>query len=374
MERRLWREFNLFLILCVLALLAISMVSVYSATLSAVTAFGTPLRVLFPRHIINIIVGLITMVAMLLLDYRLLSSLARPMYLGTVGVLAVVLFIGRISEGAQSWIELGTRTFQPSEFAKLLTIIVLAAYWSHFEDRRERWFVQAGGLLLTGVPLLLVLMQPDFGTAMVFGTIWLVMAWGSGIRWQHLTLILMLCFPLILLGWHYVLDDEQKSRLLIFYWLMVDPTQVDANDGYNIIQSLNAIGSGGIFGAGLTRGLLSQGNYIPVQYSDFIFAVIAEEMGFVGGVVLLMFQILLLWLTLSIANRARDLFGRLIAIGIFGMLLCHVLVNIGMNMSMMPVTGIPLPLISYGGSFTIMILMAVGLLESIAMRWRKIMF
>lgn len=374
MDQRLWREFNFFLLFCVLALLSISLVSVYSATLNAVTGYGTFLNILFPRHVINILVGLVVMVAVMSLDYRLLSSLARPIYIGMVVILVIVHGIGKISEGAQSWIEVGTRTFQPSEFAKLLTIIVLAAYWSHFEDKRGRWSVQLGGLVLVGIPLVLVLMQPDFGTAMVFGLIWLTMAWDAGIRWQQLLILLLLAIPVGFISWQYLLDPYQRTRLLIFYWMLVDPSRVDPNDGYNIIQSLNAIAAGGLFGAGLTRGLLSQGNYIPVQYSDFIFAVISEELGFIGGIVLLTFQALLLWLTLSIAERARDTFGRLIAVGIFGMMLCHVLVNVGMTMSMMPVTGIPLPLISYGGSFTIMILAAIGLLESIAMRWRKITF
>lgn len=372
-EGRLWRDFNFFLFGCVLVLLSISILSVYSATLNAMSV-GIPLNILFPRHVINIGIGLASMVIMTLFDYRLLSGLAIPLYLGIVVLLALVLIFGQITSGAQSWLMVGTRTFQPSEFSKFLVIIVLASYLSRFEHGRDRWSVQAGGLALIGIPMLLVLFQPDLGTAMVFGFIWLVMAWDAGMRWQQLLLIVLCSLPFIAVGWQYVLSEEQKARLLTFYWLFVDPDNVDPNEGYNIIQSLNAIGAGGVFGAGLTRGLLSQGNYIPVQHSDFIFAVIGEEMGFVGGMILLVIQGLLLWLTLSIAERARDLFGRFIAIGIFGMILSHVLVNIGVTMSILPVTGIPLPFVSYGGTFTVMMLMAVGLLESIAMRWRKIVF
>lgn len=374
MEGRLWREYNFFLFGCVLVLLIISMLSVYSATLNAVTAYGMPMKVLFPRHIGNIIVGLVFMVLVSALDYRLISGLAIPIYLGTLVILAVVLFAGEITSGAQSWITIGTRTIQPSELCKLLVIISLAAYWSQFEDRQESWLVQTGAMVLIGVPTLLVLAQPDLGTAAVFGAIWLAMAWGSGIRWQHLLLIFVVALPLIFVGWEYVLNTEQRARLLTFYWLMTDPSEVDPNEGYNIMQSLNAIGSGGWFGTGLTKGLLSQGNYIPVQYSDFIFAVIGEEMGFVGGTVMLILHGVLLWLTLSIADRARDMFGYLIALGIFGLVLAHVVINVGVTLSIMPVTGIPLPFISYGGSFTITMLIAVGLLQSIAMRWRKIAF
>lgn len=373
-EQRIWRDFNFFLVVCVLVLLSISLISVYSATLTAVTANGTPLHILFPRHIINILLGLAAMVVVVFLDYRLLSAFAAPLYLGSIIVLAGVLVLGEMTGGAQSWLLVGTRTFQPSEFSKLLIIIVLAAYWSHFDDQRSQWTIQAGSLLLVGIPFLLVMLQPDFGTALVFLAIWVVMAWDSGIRWQYLLLVGTLALPLAVVGWQHVLTEEQRARLLTFYWLIVDPTKVDPNEGYNIIQSLGAIEAGGLLGTGLTHGVHSQGNYVPVQYSDFIFSVIAEEMGFVGGTMLLLLHGLFLWLTLSIAHRARDTFGRLIAIGIFGMVLAHVLVNVGVTMSIMPVTGIPLPFISYGGSFTIIVLVAVGLLESIAMRWRKIAF
>ncbi len=372
-EHRLWRDFNYLLLLCVLVLLGISLFSVYSATLRTVT-YGNPMHVLFPRHIKNILIGLGVMVVMLLLNYRALCGLAVPIYTGMLALLGAVLLLGEITSGAQSWINLGSRTVQPSEFCKLLIIIVLASYWEAFEDRSDHWLVQFGSLLIVGGPLVFILLQPDIGTAMIFGAIWLTMAWAAGIRWQQLALIGLLALPLVLLGWQYVLSEEQKSRLLTFYWLMVNPARVDPTDGYNIIQSLNAISSGGLLGTGLTRGLLSQGNYIPVQYSDFIFAVIGEELGFVGGTILLTLMGVLLWLTLSIAARAREMSGHLIAVGIFGMFLAHIAVNVGVTMSIMPVTGIPLPFISYGGSFTITILAAVGLLESVAMRWRKIVF
>ncbi|MBC8075076.1 MAG: rod shape-determining protein RodA [Chloroflexales bacterium] len=369
MQSRLWREYNYVLMGCVVVLLIFGAVMVYSATLS-----NGPLRVLFSRHLLNIAIGIAAMAALTLLDYRHLSAFGKPFYLATVGVLAVVLVVGRISEGAQSWIELGTRTFQPSEPAKLVMIVVLAAFFARFHDHAGDLRVQLGALFLIAVPALLVLVQPDFGTTLVFGAIWLAMAWTAGLKWYHLLLLLLLAVPLCYLGWQRVLDAEQKSRLLTFYYLLTDPSLVNADEGYNIIQSLSAIGSGGTVGTGLGRGLLSQGSYIPVQYSDFIFAVVGEEMGFVGGVVLLLFQGLLLWLIISVAARARDVFGRLLVAGICGMLLCHLLVNVGMNMSIMPVTGIPLPLISYGGSFTITTLAAVGLIQSVAMRWRRISF
>lgn len=374
MDIRLWREYNFFVLGCVAALLFISILSVYSATLNAMTANGTPLSILFPRHLLNILIGLVGMVLIAALDYRILSGVVVPLYIGTIVLLAVVLVAGKISSGAQSWVSIGTRTVQPSEVAKLVVILVLASYWSYFEGQRDNWLVQIGSLILTGIPLAFILIQPDLGTALIFGLVWLIMAIGSGAPRSFLITIVLLAIPFLFVGWIYVLDDYQRTRLLTFYFLITDPAEVDPNEGYNIIQSLNAISSGGLMGTGLTRGLLSQGNYIPVQYSDFIFAVVGEEMGFFGGVMLILLEGLLLWLTLSVAERARDTFGHLIALGIFALIFVHVMVNIGVTMSILPVTGLPLPFISYGGSFTIMMLVAIGLLQSVAMRWRKIVF
>jgi rod shape determining protein RodA len=323
----------------------------------------------------SVLVGVVVMATAMFFDYRLLSSLVRPLYVVTIVLLGIVLLVGDSREGAQSWFALGNRTLQPSEPAKLLLVVVLAAYFARFEDKRETWVVQTGGLVLAGIPLLMVLVQPDLGTATVFAIIWLVMAWSAGIRWPYLLLLVLLATLVFYIGWtEEVLSKEQKVRLTTFYWLMVDPSKVDRDEGYNITQALTAIGSGGLFGTGLTQGVMTQGSHVPVQHSDFILSVIGEELGFVGGVVLLLFQALLLWITLTIASRARDTFGRLIAVGVFGLFFSHLLVNGGMAMGLMPVTGLPMPFISAGGTFTITMLAAIGLLQSVAMRWRKISF
>jgi rod shape determining protein RodA len=376
MEARRWREYNWQLLACVVALLIIGVLAVHSATLTAVTENGAPLRTIFPRQIVYIGVGLAAMTAVTFIDYQLLSPLARPLYIGVVGLLALVLGVGQISEGAQSWIAIGERTFQPSELGKLALILALASFYQRYEERRERWAVQLGALLIAGAPMLLVLVQPDLGTTIVFGTIWLAIAWGSGIRLAQIVALVALSVPALALAWtsDALLDDYQKTRLTTFYYLLTDQTKVDFNAGYNVIQALSAIGTGGWTGAGLTRGLFSQGNYVPVQHTDFIFAVVGEELGFVGGVVLITFQAALLWQALSIASQARDAFGRLIALGVFGMLLSHTLINIGMNLSLLPVTGLPLPLISAGGTFMITTLIAIGLLQSVALRRRRLVF
>ncbi|MEF3274340.1 MAG: rod shape-determining protein RodA [Chloroflexus sp.] len=374
MDLRRWRYLDWAVMGSVAVLLFIGGLALHSATLNAVAGNGLPLRPVFERQLIYIFVGLAVMLTMMLFDYRLLASLARPLYIGTVILLAAVLVIGRVSEGARSWIAIGERTFQPAELSKLVLILALAAYWQHFADRGGSWLVQAGGLLITAVPMALVFVQPDLGTALVLASIWLTIAWCGGMRPAQLILLVVSFGPLAWLAWHYVLDTYQQVRLSTFYYLLTNPAAVDFNAAYNVIQSLNAISAGGLTGAGLTRGLFSQGNYVPVQHTDFIFAVIGEELGFIGGVVLIVFLAILLWQTLTIAGRARDQFGRLIAAGIFGMFFSHTVINLGMNMSLLPVTGLPLPFVSAGGSFMMITLAGIGLLQSVQLRHRQIAF
>jgi rod shape determining protein RodA len=362
------RDYNYFLLGCVIVLTGFSLAMVYSATLHVASTHGY-----FSRHLVNLIVGAVAMLLLTALDYHALRAWAAPLYLGTVALLAAVLVLGKIALGAQSWLNLGLRTFQPSEPAKLLVIVALAAYWTRYEENGGALKVQLGGLLLAGIPIALVFIQPDFGTAMVFATAWLMIAWTAGLRWWQLLLMLIAAIPIGYYGWYHVLQQYQRDRLLIF----MDPLYYDPkleHGAWNIIQSLTAIGSGGLTGHGWTHGLLSQNNFLPVQYSDFIFAVTGEELGFLGATVLLLFEALLIWQALAVAGVARDSFGRLIAVGVAAMFMCHLLVNVGMNMSIMPITGIPLPFISYGGSFTLTTLAAIGLLQSVALRRRRIVF
>ncbi len=374
METRRWRDLDWAIVGSVAVLLVIGGMALHSATLNAVAGNGLPLRPVFDRQLIYITVGLVVMVMMMLFDYRLLSSLARPLYIGMVLLLAAVLVIGRVSEGARSWIAIGERTFQPSELSKLILIVALAAYWQRYADRGGSWLAQLGSLLIAAVPMALVFVQPDLGTALVMASIWLVMAWGAGMRLSQLVFLFIMAVPLGWVAWHYVLDTYQQVRLSTFYYLLTNPAAVDFNAAYNVIQSLNAISSGGLTGAGLTRGLFSQGNYVPVQHTDFIFAVVGEELGFIGGLVLIIFLAILLWQTLTVAGKARDQFGRMIALGMFGMLFSHTVINLGMNMSLLPVTGLPLPFVSAGGSFMVMTLAGIGLLQSVQLRHRQIAF
>ena len=368
---RTWRDFNFFLLGCVLVLTGFSLALVYSSTNNGVyIGEGTYVYGYFSRHVANLVVGAVAMVVFTVIDYHMLQAWAWPLYITALVLLAMVLLRGSVRGGAQSWLEFGVRSLQPSEIAKLLIVIALAAFWSRNEERAGTWQSQMGGLILAGIPLLLVFIQPDFGTAFVMAVVWAAMAWTAGIRVWQIVLLLLFILPIGFLGWSSVLDDEQKNRLLVF----VDPKKYDPTgrgDSWNILKSLEAIGGGGMTGQGWLGGPFTQSLTLPVAYTDFIFAAAGEELGFVGGSLLILFECLLLWQGITVALTARDSFGRLLAVGITAVFFCHILVNIGMTMSIMPVTGIPLPFVSYGGSFTLITFAAIGLLQSVALRRRK---
>ncbi len=363
-----WRDYNFILLAALVGLTTFSLAMVYSATLHDPMTVGY-----FSRHLVNLLIGIAVMVGITFLDYHTFQSWTFPMYIISVVVLATVLVYGNVRGGAQSWIDFGLRTVQPSEPIKLVIIMVLAGFWASQERFSSQWRPFIGSVLLLSVPLFLVFIQPDFGTALVFGTVWILMTLVAGMTITQFGALLGVAAPVFYFGWTYILAPYQRTRLLIF----LDPMKYDPelkSGAWNIIQSLTAIGSGGFNGQGWTQGVMSQGNYLPVQYSDFIFAITGEELGFVGTGVMLVLLGVLIWQALDIAANSRDLLGRLMATGIAAMFLCHVLVNAGMNMSIMPITGIPLPFVSYGGSFTVTSFAAVGLLQSIALWRRRIHF
>jgi rod shape determining protein RodA len=283
--------------------------------------------------------------------------------------LIAVKIIGHSALGATRWINLGFFQFQPSEFAKIILIIVLAKYFSDHYDQmdRPRYLLISLGYAL--VPIALVLTQPDLGTALVLGVIWLVMAVVSRVRLVHLGAMVLAglaAIPLVVPH----LKPYQRARIETF----LNPTADPLHSGYNVVQSTIAVGSGQVFGRGLAAGSQSQLNFLPSQHTDFIFAVLGEKMGFIGGMLVILLFTALLLRAIVIAARASDRFGLLLATGVTAMLLFHVFVNIGMNIGLLPVTGIPLPFISYGGTSLLVSMLALGLLESVAVRRRKIQF
>lgn len=297
-------------------------------------------------------------------DYRVFRRTAGVLYFAMVISLLAVKFIGSSALGAQRWIDLGIFQFQPSEFSKIVMVIVLAKIFADNQKdiSSRRTFLRS--VAYTAVPILLVASQPDLGTAMVIGATWLGMAIAAGVpkRFFAATFGAMAAaFPIM---WLFVFRDYQKNRVLTF----INPANDPLGAGYNVKQAQIAVGSGGLWGRALGQGTQSQLNFLPVQHTDFIFAVLAEELGFVGALFLLALLGVVAFRALQIARGAKDFFGYMLAIGIMTIIVFQTMINVGMNIGIMPVTGIPLPFVSYGGTSILMILFAVGILQSVATR------
>ncbi|CAA9456669.1 MAG: Rod shape-determining protein RodA [uncultured Rubrobacteraceae bacterium] len=314
---------------------------------------------------LGFVVGLVGAVPLALIDYRRLKKYLPAIYGLTLLMLLAVTISGISAKGAQRWIDIGPVQVQPSEFAKLLIVVVLAGYFSEHRAGDTKNFIKSLGIL--GVPALLVFAQPDLGTALVFGAVFFTMAFIGGARLRQIGLLAIsgvVLFALALkLG---ILKEYQVARLTAF----LDPTGA-TSESYQVSQSMTAIGSGGLTGKGLDGMTLANLGFLPEDHTDFIFSNLAEKTGFVGGLLLLGLFFVLVWRMLHVATVSRDRFGVLIAVGVATIFLFHIFVNIGMTMGIMPVTGIPLPFISYGRSSLVVSVISLGLLQSIAMRSKE---
>jgi rod shape determining protein RodA len=292
-------------------------------------------------------------------EYRFLKQtrVVILIYSVLLGILSLLFVLGKVSKGAQSWFHLGGFSFQPSDLMKLALIIVLAKYFSrrHIEIANIRHIIVSG--IYAFIPFVLVVLQPDFGSAMVLFAIWLGMVLVSGISKKHLFAVFGIGAVTFLLAWNFAFKPYQKARIVNF----IDPLQDIRGTGYNAYQSTIAVGSGGLFGKGIGYGTQSRLNFLPEYKTDFIFAAYAEEWGFVGAVLLLLFYFLILYKLASYALVADSTFEALFTYGVMIWLLTHIIINIGMNIGIMPVTGIPLPLMSYGGSHLLSECLALGM-------------
>ena len=302
-------------------------------------------------------------------DYKMLQRYGNRLYVFNIIMLLAVMFLGHSALGAQRWIQLGPITLQPSEFSKIIMIVSLAAMLEDKIGKLNNLHDLLPVAAYVGLPFLLVMKQPDLGTSLVFMAIFLGMIFASGVNLRLLGSIFaagIACMPIL---WHF-LKDYQKMRIMVF----MDPNVDPLGSGYHIIQSKIAIGSGMLFGKGLFGGTQSQLNFLPENHTDFIFAVVGEELGFIGAAFLLVLYLIVLWRGVKIARDASDTFGMLLAVGITSMLAFHVLVNVGMTTGIMPVTGIPLPFMSYGVSALTTNMMSLGLLLSIYRRQQTMIF
>jgi rod shape determining protein RodA len=349
------------------ALIGFGVAMIYSATYG--TEPGASLDPHVTRQIAYACIGILGLIVLVGLDYRLLANLAVPLYVLGVLALALVLVLGRLDYGARRWIDLGFFQLQPSEPAKLLVAIALARYFAVNRERVHKFTTLIISLALAVLPFGLTLVEPDLGTASVFLAIWFVMAYTAGIRWRHIAILAGAVGAAIPLVWGF-LPSYMRSRVTIF----LDPYSRPLDEGYNVIQAQISVGSGGLFGRGFLSGTQSQLHFLRVQYADFIFSVLAEELGFIGAIGLFALFAILMLRGLRSAYVASEPFGRLLAVGIVGMVLYQLFINIGMNISVLPVVGVPLPFISFGGSSLITFMAAIGILESITMRHRKFQF
>lgn len=302
-------------------------------------------------------------------DYKMLQGYGNKLYLFNLVMLVAVMLVGQSALGAQRWISLGPISIQPSEFSKLIMIISLATMLEKRVGELNTLHDLLPVAAYVGVPFLLVLKQPDLGTSLVFMAIFFGMVFVCGINLRLLGGIFGAGIAMMPILWHF-LKDYQKMRIMVF----MDPNVDPLGSGYHIIQSKIAIGSGMLFGKGLFQGTQSQLNFLPENHTDFIFAVVGEELGFVGAAILLLLYLIVLWRGICIARDASDMFGRLLAVGITSMLAFHVLVNVGMTLGIMPVTGIPLPFMSYGVSSLTTNILSVAILLNIQLRKQKLLF
>lgn len=315
------------------------------------------------NQFLGVLGGSAVALGLVIFDYRALQRYVWWLYGAALFSLVAVLIFGVVGGGAQSWINVGPLQVQPSELVKLIVVLALATYLSRNAAGNLRVFV--GSLGVVALPTLLILLQPDLGTALVFGAIFVIVTFTAGARlWQLLGLGAAgagLAYVAVRFG---ILREYQISRLTSF----INPESVSGDVGYQVLQSQNAIGSGGITGKGLDAATLANLGFLPEEQTDFIFSNVAERLGFVGGILVLALFFVLIWRILRIAGGARDRFGVLLAVGIGTIFLFHVVVNVGMTMGIMPVTGIPLPFISYGRSSLVVSLISLGILQSIAAR------
>ncbi len=415
---RLLKNSDPILWICSGLLILIGFLSIYSATfamLSKKAAIITTMSIdpfmFLKRHFFTFFLGSIALSFFAYMDYSRLKDLGKWFYAVTIISLLVVLFLGYESSGAQRWLSVAGFTFQPSELAKLVLIMVIAIY-ININSGIKNFSDLVPLSIIAGLPFLLIFKQPDLGTSLVFIAIMFgMMLWANESSVVLLFLltplisiilspILLLWIPYLIivsllvyffrfttrdsilifgvnllsgaflpLVWHF-LKDYQRQRLLIFMNPFSDPY----GSGYHTIQSQIAIGAGGLFGRGYLSGTQTQLQFIPEQWTDFIFSMIGEEFGFIGSMLVIILFTVLIWRAVEIAINAGDFFGSLLAGGIAIMFLFHVAVNIGMTLGIAPVVGIPLPLISYGGTSLIMNMSAIGILQSISMRRVKVFF
>jgi len=388
-----WRHFDWLLLFVVLVLCGVSVAMIYSATHNS-----PDLTDYWLLQVNFIAIGLVALFVVAMFDYRQLSLLAVPSFILFIILLVAVYFLGDAQgSGSQSWISISGRLVQPTEAGKFMIIIFLSWYLSWFRDSMHKFPYLVMALVLLFTPLILVYIQPDFGMTITYAFLGGALILVSGVRYRHLAILAataLLVVPLLastLQGYMlariciFLPTDETTGQISApilgflrsaFDSLPSECVQPEANTAasYNVDQALIAVGNGGWTGLGWTQGTQNQLHFLRVRHTDFIFSVIAEELGMIGAALILLLLLFVVWRVLRIADQAPDQFGKLLATGVAALIFFQVLINVGFNLRLMPVTGLTLPFISAGGSSLVSMMFAIGLAESVAMRHRKLDF
>ncbi len=359
----IWRRFDYVLFGAVILLIIIGLLMIGSATRDAI---DPDLISRVPDQTFYAFVGMILMLMLASVDYRMLGGIHTWLYLALLGLLILVILLGTVGDlGTQRWINLGIRV-QPSELGKVIIIITLGHHLSTRYKKMDSLWTLAGSLLHVAIPAGLVFVQPDLGTTIVFFVIWGTLVWAAGLRLRHIALMLLImaiAFPIAFTQ----LEDYQKSRITTF----INP-EADPDAQFNINQALTSIGSGGVIGKGYANGSQSQLRFLRVRHTDFIFSVISEEFGMVGGLTVMTLIGLVILRILRGARLAVDPLGSLICYGVASIIFFQTVISIGMNLNLLPVTGLTLPFISSGGTSLMSILLGIGMAESVIMRRRRV--
>lgn len=361
-ERRLFQNFDWLLILAVSMLVLLGIVLINNTTAAVEGIFDTSnlLQDFTFRQILYAVAGFFALFVLSLLDYRIFAGLQWVFYLVLMALLAIVFTLGQITLGAQRWIPLGPFQLQPSEVGKLLLVLVLAKFLADNSKQMDRWRTLAVSFGIVLLPAIMTYLQPDLGTSLIFLFLWGVMVLAAGLSWKQL-MILAVVLAILLPVVYLTLQPYQRDRITTF----LNPTSDPLGAGYNVNQARIAIGSGQVLGRGIGSGTQSQLQFLRIRHTDFIFSVVGEELGFFGSVFFFALYAFVLIRMLRAAQVSRSTFGRLTAVGFASSLFFQAFVNLGMNVGIMPVTGIPLPFVSSGGSSLVTYLMMVGIIQSI---------
>lgn len=366
MQKKMFKNFEWGILICTIILLAIGLVALFSATQNSDYEE-------FKKQIMWIGISIPVIAVVIFVDYEILAKISPVIYGLSLISLVAVLFTEPIN-GATSWFNIGPFSFQPAEFAKIAVVLFMANVMVKLQQKgREEInrFCKLGIILATvAVPTLLIIKQPDYGTALAFLVALIFMLYVAGINKKYIITAVLLVVILVPLAYFFILPEHAKERIDVYLNPNLDPR----GDGYNIIQSKLAIGAGQIFGMGLFKGNQTQLGYLYPKTTDFIFAVISEEMGFVVAGAIIVLYVILITKSIQVAKTAKDDLGSYIATGIVGIFFFHMLENIGMTMGLLPITGIPLPFVSYGGSSMLTNLTLIAILLNISTRRKKAMF